>query len=279
MEGKIFQISSQVSYFIKGNSSKLILLIGGLGDILFSIEYFKYLWNKFSKYMLCLPTMRSSGNSFGSTVIWDDVEDIKLILNHIVSNNKINEIYLIGHSTGCQDILCLFKSGLNKEFPIKKCILQGPVSDRDYVKNNIKLLDEIKRIEKEYSIIYKDWNFSEIKNSKDISKYLYDDKYPLLIRRFISLFSRLGDEDWFSFDLCNKELKEIYSVIDVPFLLVFSLEDQYVNYNKDEYKELIERIKFCNDNINVYMLNDDHYIEKSMDEFYQVVNKFINEKN
>ena len=132
-------------------------------------KYFKYLWNKFPDYMLCIPNMRSSGNSFGSTVIWDDVEDIKLILTHIVNNNEINEIYLIGHSTGCQDILCLFKKGINKEFPIKKCILQGPVSDRDYVNKDIKLINEIKRIEKEYNILYKDWNFNEIKNSIDIS--------------------------------------------------------------------------------------------------------------
>lgn len=275
MEGTIFQINAQVSYFIKGKSSKLILLIGGLGDILFSIEYFKYLWNKFPDYMLCIPNMRSSGNSFGSTVIWDDVEDIKLILTHIVNNNEINEIYLIGHSTGCQDILCLFKKGINKEFPIKKCILQGPVSDRDYVNKDIKLINEIKRIEKEYNILYKDWNFNEIKNSIDISKYLYDDKYPLFLRRFISLYSRLGDEDWFSFDLSSKELNELYSVINVPFLFVFSLHDQYVNYTDDEYKELIDRIKNSNRNINIYILNDDHYIEKSLGEFYEIVNDFI----
>ena len=214
-------------------------------------------------------------NSFGSTVIWDDVEDIKLILTHIVNNNEINEIYLIGHSTGCQDILCLFKKGINKEFPIKKCILQGPVSDRDYVNKDIKLINEIKRIEKEYNILYKDWNFNEIKNSIDISKYLYDDKYPLFLRRFISLYSRLGDEDWFSFDLSSKELNELYSVINVPFLFVFSLHDQYVNYTDDEYKELIDRIKNSNRNINIYILNDDHYIEKSLGEFYEIVNDFI----
>ena len=279
MEGTLFQLNSQISYFIKGQSDKLIMLIGGLGDLLFSIKYFQYLWNKFKDYMVCIPIMRSSGNSFGNTVIWDDVEDINEILKHIINNNKISEIYLIGHSTGCQDILCLFKKGLNKNFPIKKCILQGPVSDRDYINNDQNLLKEIKRIEKEYNILYKDWNFSELKSSMEISKYLYDNKYPLLIRRFVSLYSRLGDEDWFSFDLSQNELNSLYSVINIPFLFVFSLNDQYINYNYEDYNQLIMRIKNANENINVYILKDDHFIEKSMDEFYKVINNFCQESN
>ena len=129
--------------------------------------------------------MRSSGNSFGNTTIWDDVEDIKEILKHIINNNEIKDIFLIGHSTGCQDILCLFKKEINKEFPIRKCILQGPVSDRDFVINDINLKNEIKRIENKSNILFKDWNNSQIKNSIEVSQYLYDNKYPLLIRRFV----------------------------------------------------------------------------------------------
>ena len=275
MEGKIYQLNSQISYFIKGKSEKLIILIGGLGDLLFSIKYFEYLWNKLEEYMICIPNMRSSGNSFGNTVIWDDVEDIKEILKHILENNKINDIYLIGHSTGCQDILCLFKKGINKQFPIKKCILQGPVSDRDYLNKDENLLKEIKRIEKDYNILYKDWNFSQLKYSKEISKYLYDDKYPLLIRRFVSLYSKLGDEDWFSFDISQEELNTLYSIINIPFLFVFSLNDQYVNYSHEDYQKLIKRIEKSNKEISVYTLEDDHFIQNSMEQFYQIINNFF----
>ena len=276
MEGKIFQINEQVSIFIKGKSTKLIMLIGGLGDLLFNIKYFQYLWNKFDEnYMICIPNMRSSGNSFGSFTIWNDVEDINEILSYISNKNKLDEIYLLGHSTGCQDILCLFKKGINKQFPIKKCILQGPVSDRDYLNKDEKLLNEIKRIEKEYNVLYENWNNSELKNSMDVSKYLYDNKYPLLVRRFISLYSKLGDEDWFSYDISQETLKSMYSIIDIPFLFVFSLNDQYINYSHDEYKKLIERIKNSNDFININIINDNHFIENSFDKFYNIVNNFI----
>lgn len=276
MEGKIFQINEQVSIFIKGKSTKLIMLIGGLGDLLFNIKYFQYLWNKFDEnYMICIPNMRSSGNSFGSFTIWNDVEDINEILSYIYNKNKLDEIYLLGHSTGCQDILCLFKKGINKQFPIKKCILQGPVSDRDYLNKDEKLLNEIKRIEKEYNILYENWNNSELKNSMDVSKYLYDNKYPLLVRRFVSLYSKLGDEDWFSYDISQETLKSMYSIIDIPFLFVFSLNDQYINYSHDEYKKLIERIKNSNDFININIINDNHFIENSFDKFYNIVNNFI----
>ena len=276
MEGKIFQINEQVSIFIKGKSTKLIMLIGGLGDLLFNIKYFQYLWNKFNEnYMICIPNMRSSGNSFGSFTIWNDVEDIKEVLSYISNKNKLDEIYLLGHSTGCQDILCLFKKGINKQFPIKKCILQGPVSDRDYLNKDEKLLNEIKRIEKEYNVLYENWNNSELKNSMDVSKYLYDNKYPLLVRRFVSLYSKLGDEDWFSYDISQEKLKSMYSIIDIPFLFVFSLNDQYINYSHDEYKKLIERIKNSNDFININIINDNHFIENSFDKFYNIVNNFI----
>ena len=276
MEGKIFQINEQVSIFIKGKSTKLIMLIGGLGDLLFNIKYFQYLWNKFDEnYMICIPNMRSSGNSFGSFTIWNDVEDINEILSYISNKNKLDEIYLLGHSTGCQDILCLFKKGINKQFPIKKCILQGPVSDRDYLNKDEKLLNEIKRIEKEYNILYENWNNSELKNSIDVSKYLYDNKYPLLVRRFVSLYSKLGDEDWFSYDISQEKLKSMYSIIDIPFLFVFSLNDQYINYSHDEYKKLIERIENSNDFININIINDNHFIENSFDKFYNIVNNFI----
>ena len=275
MEGSIFQINNQLSYFIKGKSNKLLFLIGGLGDLLFSVKYFEYLWNKLEEYKICIPIMRSSGNSFGNTTIWDDVEDIKEILKHIINNNEIKDIFLIGHSTGCQDILCLFKKEINKEFPIRKCILQGPVSDRDFVINDINLKNEIKRIENKSNILFKDWNNSELNNSIEVSQYLYDNKYPLLIRRFVSLYSKLGDEDWFSFDIESNKLKELYSIINIPFLFVFSLNDQYVNYTNKEYKELIQRIEKANSYIKLSFLKDDHFIENSKDEFFRIVSDFF----
>jgi predicted alpha/beta hydrolase family esterase len=200
---------------------------------------------------------------------------ISIILSFKETITLIKEIYLIGHSTGCQDILCLCKKGIQKEFPIKKCILQGPVSDRDYVEKEEELLNEIKRIEKEYNIPYKDWNFSDLKNSLDISKYLYDGQYPLLIRRFISLYSKLGDEDWFSFDISQDEFNTIYSCVTIPLLFIFSLNDQYVNYTHEDYQKLIKKIENANKNINTYALNDDHYIENSKDEFYKLIKEFF----
>ena len=109
----------------------------------------------------------------------------------------------------------------------------------------------------------------------DVSKYLYDNKYPLLVRRFVSLYSKLGDEDWFSYDISQETLKSMYSIIDIPFLFVFSLNDQYINYSHDEYKKLIERIKNSNDFININIINDNHFIENSFDKFYNIVNNFI----
>ena len=109
----------------------------------------------------------------------------------------------------------------------------------------------------------------------DISKYLYDGQYPLLIRRFISLYSKLGDEDWFSFDISQDEFNTKYSCVNIPLLLVFSLNDQYVNYTHEDYQKLIKKIENANKNINIYILKDDHYIENSKDEFYKLIKEFF----
>ena len=141
--------------------------------------------------------------------------------------------------------------------------------------NDINLKNEIKRIENKSNILFKDWNNSELKNSIEVSQYLYDNKYPLLIRRLVSLYSKLGDEDWFSFDIESNKLKELYSIINIPFLFVFCLNDQYVNYTNNEYKELIQRIEKANSYIKLSFLKDNHFIENSKDEFFRIVSDFF----
>ena len=87
----------------------------------------------------------------------------------------------------------------------------------------------------------------------------------------MKLYSKLGDEDWFSYDIEQNILNQLYSIIDIPFLFVFSLNDQYVNYSNEEYNELIKRIEKTNSNIKIYILNDNHFIENLKEEFFQIL--------
>ena len=60
---------------------------------------------------------------------------------------------------------------------------------------------------------------------------------------------------------------------------VFSLNDQYVNYSNEEYNKLIKRIEKTNSNIKIYILNDNHFIDNSKEEFFQIVQISLRQNN
>ena len=73
------------------------------------------------------PLLRSSYGGWGSSDLRQDSEDLKNFISEISENRGVGEIVLMGHSTGCQDILKFLENSEN----IKAAILQAPVSDRE----------------------------------------------------------------------------------------------------------------------------------------------------
>ncbi|KAL7722761.1 Hydrolase [Entamoeba marina] len=262
MNGSLHVLDNHVSYFITGKHNEdvpLIILLSGLTDTLFSVEYFQQVAKELQhKYYVCSPSLRSSGSGFGHLTIWDDIEDIEKVLQHITTTYKSTNIVIVGHSTGCQDIMILLQQQLHKKYPIKKCVLQAPVSDRDAVEND----SEIKK-------------FGSQQNQKELisTKYLYDDKYFVSEDRFLSLIAPGGDEDWFSYDIMDYSTK--FKCIDIPCLFVFGLNDEYVPLTTKSYKELIERIDKSNEFIRTHTYEDDHSLTKSALSFIQLLQEFI----
>ena len=64
---------------------------------------------------------------------------------------------------------------------------------------------------------------------------------------------------------------QLQNIIDIPFLFIFSLNNQYVNYSNEEYNEFIKRIEKTNSNIKIYILNDNYFIENLKEEFFQIL--------
>ena len=96
-----------------------------------------------------------------------------------------------------------------------------------------------------------------------------------MLRRFVSLYSKNGDEDWFSIDIKDNDLADKYSVVNVPFLFVFSTNDQYVHFSKQKYEKLIKRIEGSNPNVSIFTIDDDHFLTNSFDVFYTLVSSFF----
>ncbi len=100
---------------------------------------------------------------------------------------------------------------------IDAVILQGAVSDRDYITT----LPETQGMLQQAR---------ELKQSSQgemcLSERYFD--APITANRYLSLAERLGDDDMFSLDLTEAELIPILSAVKIPIALCFSGQDEYV---------------------------------------------------
>uniref|UniRef100_A0A6B2LEM0 Uncharacterized protein n=1 Tax=Arcella intermedia TaxID=1963864 RepID=A0A6B2LEM0_9EUKA len=190
-------------------SKTAVIFISGLSDNLlhpkYSIEVMNYCTNH--QLLFIQPQLRSFPY-YGLHPLQHDSEDLSCLLQFY--DPQIDQYILIGHSTGCQDIIYLLKQNhYNKAEKIKCCILQGPVSDREYEEICVNpgvggLLEEF--------------------NGKDIFYYRGT---PFILKRFESLFVKDGDDDMFSVDLEDEKFRNL-NPRAVSFHFVLSEKDEYV---------------------------------------------------
>ncbi len=131
--------------------------------------------------------------------------------------------------TGCQDILYFLRHSVLSN-TIDAVILQGAVSDRDYITT----LPETQGMLQQAREL-KQSNQGEI----CLSERYFD--APITANRYLSLAERLGDDDMFSLDLTEAELIPILSAVKIPIALCFSGQDEYV-LDRDGQRVFAERM-------------------------------------
>ncbi|KAM0681668.1 hypothetical protein GINT2_000182 [Glugoides intestinalis] len=202
LDGILFEYNrNSIAFKSKIESEKAIILIPGLGDNILSLPYVTLLYKycKTKKVKLVIPQLRSMPN-FTITPIEHDLEDLAAIIKTIKG-----EIILLGHSTGCNDILLFIRQ--NKLENIKGIVLQGPVSD----------IEAESQLKIEYGL-------NQIKKSAD-SKYIEFNDEIWLKERFISLYTVNEKEDLFSSYLDDKSFSQWKG--KVPILSILSEKDEY----------------------------------------------------
>jgi pimeloyl-ACP methyl ester carboxylesterase len=261
----IYDLTWKLVAFESGllSSSRCLILLGGLTDGLLSLPYVEKLSSKLESlskgYSLIQPLFRSSNLQYGWHTIDDDVEDLKTLIDYLINNrNDLKTILLMGHSTGCQDIIHYLRQ--EKTHPkIPRVILQGPVSDRQYLSRLSSTKDQL------------DYCF---KNNKDIKewlpRYLHDP--PLTIQRCLSLNETNSIEDLFSSDLTDEQLKNIYENIETPITWIWSEQDEYV---PDDLKQNLTNFvqnKLANKNNSTFILleNVDHAVNDEQQQIYMI---------
>ena len=201
------------------SSSRCMILLGGLTDGLLSLPYAERLSLKLQSisqpYSLIQPLLRSSNLQYGWHTIDNDIEDLRTLIDYLVNHRTdLKSIILMGHSTGCQDIIHYLRQ--EKVHPkITRVILQGPVSDREYLTRLSSTKDQLNYC-RENKTNRHEW----------LPRYLHDP--PLTIERCLSLNEVNSSEDMFSSDLTDQQLKSIYQNISIPIIWIWSKRDEYV---------------------------------------------------
>ena len=149
MEGTlyIYEPRTRLSLFAHANASPktpaqtILLFVGGMYDSHTNTPYLSTLASIFrtsTTTRLIHPLLSSHGRHFGISSLTSDVRDLTSCINYLLSSSlatPTTNIILLGHSTGCQDVLFYLTSPSAPNTPprpqVHGAILQAPVSDRD----------------------------------------------------------------------------------------------------------------------------------------------------
>jgi pimeloyl-ACP methyl ester carboxylesterase len=121
------------------DSEGTAVFIGGLTDGPMSLSYLPALAAALEekRWRLCQPTLSSAYLGFGVSDLDKDAEELDLVVDRILASasaiekkKKKHAVALVGHSTGCQDIVHFLRRG-RRRADIAAAVLQAPVSDRE----------------------------------------------------------------------------------------------------------------------------------------------------
>jgi pimeloyl-ACP methyl ester carboxylesterase len=236
LAGTLFKYGSksiQVA-FKTGNFKQQVIFIGGLTDGFLATDYVEPLAKALEaeKWSLVQPLLSSSYIGFGTTSLKEDAIDIEQLLNHLIDQENSEGFILVGHSTGCQDIVNYLRTGGHCTRAVRGAILQAPVSDREFRATLPEVQPMLELAEK----MVKEGKGEELM-PRDASP-----EAPMTAYRYRSLSVRMGDDDLFSSDFTDAELKaRLGHMSRVPTQVMFSMSDEFVPEHVDKVK-LIKRL-------------------------------------
>lgn len=220
-------------------TTNLLIFIGGLSDGLLTVPYTTPLAATLPpNWSLTQPLLSSSYFGWGTSSLQKDVSELAQCVTYFRSIGKTGKIVLMGHSTGCQDVMeYLVGKGREDRPKIDGGILQAGVSDREALEE---MDAEISfRLHVVRDLVEKGKGDEIL--SLELSQDFYG-KTPVSADRFLSLADRGGSDDYFSTDLTDRVLEKSFGSMPegTGFCILFSGADEYVGKAVDR-KALVEK--------------------------------------
>lgn len=238
LQGTLFRYGpapAQVA-FRSGDFKVQVIFIGGLTDGLLATEYIEPLAQALEaeKWSLVQPLLSSSYVGFGTSSLKQDAIELDQLITYLINKEHSDGVMLLGHSTGCQDIVHYMKMGSPYSRAVRGVILQAPVSDREYratmpgTAAMIDLADDMVKAGR----------------SMDLMPREASPEAPISAYRYHSLCAFMGDDDMFSSDLTDQQLRlRLGHMARLPCQVIFSMADEYVPDYVDK-PALVQRL--CN---------------------------------
>jgi pimeloyl-ACP methyl ester carboxylesterase len=222
-----------------------LLWIGGLGDGVLTVRYPKAIAASLpSNWVLAEVLLSSSYKGWATGSLKRDARELGDCVKYFKQLRPDAKIVLMGHSTGCQDIMeYLVGEGKESRNGIDGAILQAGVSDREawdaMAASDAELQQTLKKLvatskgfideEKEREIVPHEGNA--------VAKLF---GAPITAYRLYSLLAPGGDDDYFSSDLSDTTLANTFGKIPKgsPMMFIWGSEDPYVPAHVDKEKIL-----------------------------------------
>ncbi|XP_057956793.1 UPF0613 protein PB24D3.06c [Malania oleifera] len=220
--------------FKTGDYKQQVIFIGGLTDGFLATEYLESLAIALEneKWSLVQLLLSSSYSGYGTSSLKQDALELDQLISYLINKEDSEGVVLLGHSTGCQDIVHYMHTNAACSRAVRAAILQAPVSDREY---RATLPETAALIDLASNMI------SEGRGSELMPREA-DPSAPMTAYRFHSLCAYMGDDDMFSSDLSDDQLKtRVGHMSNIPCQVIFSMADEYVPEYVDK-KALVERL-------------------------------------
>ncbi|WVZ62434.1 hypothetical protein U9M48_012188 [Paspalum notatum var. saurae] len=236
LRGALFKYgpkSAQVA-FRTGDFNHQVIFIGGLTDGLLATNYLEplSLALEVEKWSLVQPLLSSSYTGYGISSLEQDALELDQLISYLINKENSEGVILLGHSTGCQDIVHYMRTNFACSKAVSGVILQAPVSDREYRST---LPETAEMIDLAAKLISEG-------RGMDLMPREANPDAPITAYRYHSLCSYMGDDDMFSSDLSEDQLRQrLGHMSTTQCQVIFSMGDEYVPEYVDK-EALVDRL-------------------------------------
>jgi pimeloyl-ACP methyl ester carboxylesterase len=246
MEGKLFRYghsSPHVAFITGPKSHRHAIIVGGLTDGMLFSPYVHPLTERLvsDNWSVVHTLFSSSHKGWGLSNLNTDADELLMLSRHLQQHYNAEGIAIIGHSTGCQDIMRYAEklSSRSQEkghpyspppLPLLAAVLQGPASDKEWLASQPNAQERLEKAE----------NMVAQGKGDDVLYIATEfDGAAVTANRFCALACHNGDEDYFSSDLSDDHLVHKFQGLrksDAKVMFLISGSDEYMPEDVDKTK-------------------------------------------